>query len=948
MKTALMMKMGPYLASVVVCALVGPLAQFAAATVITGTRNFEIVQRLTGPNITGDVGVGGTDLGHMVNHNGKTYFLFGDTNFGSTANDDGPSNELKNVMAWTTDTDPTNGITFDDWITHPNGKVKQVIFPGAEPVIPGFNPVTYIPTGAISVGDKIYAWNMRVDWSGGWEIGYAGLARWREGDSQFTTVPGFRFETPGGGRYSWGHGEQGPGNFGMVAASHRSPLENANDPHIYIWGTPGGRNGGVKLARVLPNEIENLSAYEFFDGEIDGVPQWVDNEFDAEKIIPSRPEGGGGVGEMSVMYNEAMRAWTLMYIGESGPGFHIRYADNPWGPWSDPVDVRRQDQSPGLYAPYMNSLYVEDGGRTLYFTMSLWNPYDVYLAKVDLDLDFRTRWSGNIGTWAIGGNWSHGRPTAEHHTTLDNGGKIRLNTAASVRALDIGTGEGLGGTLEISGAAVLTIHDGGFRLGQHPGSDGTLTMTGGSVEVLDTNRLFVVGDYGSATAAISGGSITARTFSIAHQPTASGHVELSGDAVITVTGNRFQMGRLRNASTGERPTATLTMTGGTINVNAGGGGVSLPDFVAGWEGVAAVDMSGGTINVANNFVAAVAGASGLAPKSQATIAHSGGTINTGGMILGERGISDYTLYGTGQISVQGLMQLGRFAGSQSTFTQTGGSMTVGNLLRIWASGTLNLNGGRLTAAAIRHDEGGSFNFTGGTFNVGTFTGNLTNAGGALAPGAVAGLSEAAYGTTNITGNYDQQTGATLALEIGGQSVGTQHDSVVITGNANLDGELRLTLIGGYVPSATDAFTVLSAGGAISGTFNNVAAGQRLETLDGTGSFLVHYGVGSLNESEVVLTAFELAPIPGDFNQDGVVDAADYVVWRRGLADGTMTDNHYNEWRANFGASAASTSAVGNGVGAAVPEPYALLLFALGLLAFIFRWQPKRMTTNRLR
>jgi hypothetical protein len=34
----------------------------------------------------------------------------------------------------------------------------------------------------------------------------------------------------------------------------------------------------------------------------------------------------------------------------------------------------------------MNPLYVEDGGKTLYFTMSLWNPYDVYLAKVTLGI----------------------------------------------------------------------------------------------------------------------------------------------------------------------------------------------------------------------------------------------------------------------------------------------------------------------------------------------------------------------------------------------------------------------------------------------------------------------------------------------------------------------------------------------------------------------------------
>jgi hypothetical protein len=173
----------------------------------------------------------------------------------------------------------------------------------------------------------------------------------------------------------------------MVAASYRSPAESSGDNYLYLWGTPGGREGGVKLARVLPSQIENLSAYSYYNGSIGGFPQWTASEYNAEKIVPSSSEGGTGVGEMSVMYNEAVGAWTMMYVtGGEAPDFEIRQAPQPWGPWSDPVRVADFSQAPGLYAPYMNPLYVEDGGRTLYFTMSLWNPYDVYLAKVTLDV----------------------------------------------------------------------------------------------------------------------------------------------------------------------------------------------------------------------------------------------------------------------------------------------------------------------------------------------------------------------------------------------------------------------------------------------------------------------------------------------------------------------------------------------------------------------------------
>lgn len=63
---------------------------------------------------------------------------------------------------------------------------------------------------------------------------------------------------------------------------------------------------------------------------------------------------------------------------------------------------------------------------------------------------------------------------------------------------------------------------------------------------------------------------------------------------------------------------------------------------------------------------------------------------------------------------------------------------------------------------------------------------------------------------------------------------------------------------------------------------------------------------------------------GDYNSNGVVDAADYVVARAGL--GTIfTQADLDAWRANFGAVAVGGAAFNS---AAVPEPIA----ALGLLA----------------
>jgi hypothetical protein len=60
-------------------------------------------------------------------------------------------------------------------------------------------------------------------------------------------------------------------------------------------------------------------------------------------------------------------------------------------------------------------------------------------------------------------------------------------------------------------------------------------------------------------------------------------------------------------------------------------------------------------------------------------------------------------------------------------------------------------------------------------------------------------------------------------------------------------------------------------------------------------------------------------LSGDFNEDGRVDAADYVVWRDGL-DSIDTQTDYDAWRANFGATPAQAATI-----TVVPEPISLVL-----------------------
>ncbi len=106
------------------------------------------------------------------------------------------------------------------------------------------------------------------------------------------------------------------------------------------------------------------------------------------------------------------------------------------------------------------------------------------------------------------------------------------------------------------------------------------------------------------------------------------------------------------------------------------------------------------------------------------------------------------------------------------------------------------------------------------------------------------------------------------------------------------------------------------------------------------------GTVAANQSYRLVAISEARVInPGDFNDDGKVDAADYVMWRRtvgstvsrgyfadGDGDGTIGDGDYNVWRAKFG----TTYAAGSGasvLSTAVPEPTTIVLLLVSLVAF---------------
>jgi hypothetical protein len=81
------------------------------------------------------------------------------------------------------------------------------------------------------------------------------------------------------------------------------------------------------------------------------------------------------------------------------------------------------------------------------------------------------------------------------------------------------------------------------------------------------------------------------------------------------------------------------------------------------------------------------------------------------------------------------------------------------------------------------------------------------------------------------------------------------------------------------------------------------------------------------EDLFVVTITAALALPGDYNGDGTVDSADFVVWRK--TDGTPAG--YNTWRAHFGQIAGTDSVAVAPADHHVPEPVALYVIFMAAI-----------------
>ncbi len=150
-------------------------------------------------------------------------------------------------------------------------------------------------------------------------------------------------------------------------------------------------------------------------------------------------------------------------------------------------------------------------------------------------------------------------------------------------------------------------------------------------------------------------------------------------------------------------------------------------------------------------------------------------------------------------------------------------------------------------------------------------------------------------------------------------------------NANARNNLSLTLLGSN--GVTQLGSASSAAAGVAETLTNIS-------LSSVGTYYVRVQGADANVQlyDLRLTAQASAPLlAGDYNDDGVVNASDYAVWRDNLGldvvlpgdttPGNVSGADYNVWVSAFGATSATTV-----IAAAAPEPTALVLL-LGAMIF---------------
>lgn len=332
-------------------------------------------------------GVKGTDLGYSFEHEGKAYFLFGDT-IGRGGGD---------AMAFTTSTSARAGISLE-FVTGNDGNYLKVAPSGEK--MGGFE----VPVSGISLGGKMYVvqkTNHGDDKDHPSDISV--LTRFADSRPRFEKLR--EISRLPDGRFSK-----------MSLRSTPDGIEDlpSGGPFVLMWGTGVYRKSHPYLALVPVATFESGAGTKYFAGlDADRKPTWSTDEAKSAPLFRHDT-----LGDISVSWVESLRLFVMTYDSREPRGILLRYGETPWGPFSepqllfDPADgygkfinspddprdnlqgpVIGKDKDPkatkgGAYAPYVIERFttVEGDRLALHYVLSTWNPYVVLLMRSELEV----------------------------------------------------------------------------------------------------------------------------------------------------------------------------------------------------------------------------------------------------------------------------------------------------------------------------------------------------------------------------------------------------------------------------------------------------------------------------------------------------------------------------------------------------------------------------------
>lgn len=288
----------------------------------------------------------------------KTMVLFGDSydsGWGGSGGGGNPSGWRSNLLALSNDMKLADGLSFTSMISDPSRPdyAKEII-PSAHNTS-GDGDFTAIPTAGVTVGNRHYVHYMQIkNWgaNGRWNTNFSEIA-YSDDNGQNWTKSGVK----------WGSTSK----FAQAAYVK-------DGGYVYMFGTPAGRFGGAYLARVPETDILDSSQYEYWNGA-----GWTLNDETKAAIVVEAP-----VSELSVAYNSYYDKWIMVYLNEDRSSIVMRSSSDLTGGWSAETEIAKGSEYPDLYGGFIHPM--TNNGSDLYFLMSQWVPYNVFLMHSTLKI----------------------------------------------------------------------------------------------------------------------------------------------------------------------------------------------------------------------------------------------------------------------------------------------------------------------------------------------------------------------------------------------------------------------------------------------------------------------------------------------------------------------------------------------------------------------------------